>query len=213
MTTLALLGHRGLYAITPDESDTEHLLARVQPVLAAGAALLQYRNKSAPIDLRRTQIAALLPLCRRYQVPLIVNDDVALASELGADGVHLGADDGDPSVARRRLGEQAIVGASCYNDLGRAHAAAAAGASYLAFGACHPSTTKPGRPRVSPALFEAAGEFGLPRVAIGGLRPENAGVFVAAGVEFIAAVGGLFGHADPGVEACRYIDLFKDRKP
>lgn len=201
---------RGLYAITPEDSDTARLLARVEPVLRAGAALLQYRNKSAPPELRGEQALALRGLCRHYRVPLIVNDDVALAREIAADGVHLGAGDGDLAAARSVLGPEAILGASCYDDLQRARRACAAGASYLAFGACCPSSTKPDRPRAAPALFTAARALGLPLVAIGGLKPENAGVFLAAGADLIAAIAGLFDDPDPGAAAHRYLDLFRN---
>lgn len=201
---------RGLYAITPDEDEDARLLARVEPVLAAGAALLQYRNKRADAAARRRQARALLPLCRRFGVPLIVNDDIELAAAIGAGGVHLGQDDADLRRARARLGAQAIVGASCYDDLARAERACAAGASYLAFGACYPSATKPGTRRARPELFAAAGRFGLPRVAIGGLRPDNAAVFVTAGADLLAVVGGLFDAPDPAAAARAFIDCFKE---
>src|SRR5690606_14665096 len=114
--------------------DTARLHARVSAVVAQ-AAWLQYRNKAAGAALRREQIEALLPLCRAHGVPLIVNDDWELAAMLGADGAHLGADDGDLRAARDALGDAALLGASCYDSLERAAAAADAGASYLAFGA------------------------------------------------------------------------------
>lgn len=201
---------RGLYAISPDESDTVRLLERVEPVLRAGATLLQYRNKPADSALRREQAGALRVLCRAHEVPFIVNDDVDLAAELGADGVHLGADDGELAQARLRLGPAAIIGASCYNEVDRARSAARAGASYLAFGACHDSTTKPGRPRAEPALFTQARGLGLPLVAIGGLRPDNAAIFIAAGADLIAVIGGLFDTPDPGAAAQSYLDLFRN---
>lgn len=201
---------RGLYAITPDEDEDARLLARVEPVLAAGAALLQYRNKRADAAVRRRQARALLPLCRRFGVPLIVNDDIELAAAIGAAGVHLGEDDADLRQARARLGAQAIVGASCYDELARAERACTAGASYLAFGACYPSATKPGTRRATPELLAAAGRFGLPRVAIGGLRPDNAAVFVTAGADLLAVVGGLFDAPDPAAAARAFIDCFKE---
>lgn len=199
---------RGLYAITPDEADDARLLARVEPVLAAGAVLLQYRNKRAGAATRRRQAEALLRLCRRFGVPLIVNDDVGLAAAIGADGVHLGEDDGDLHQARARLGAEAILGASCYDDLARAERACAAGASYLAFGACYPSATRPGTRRATPELIAAAGRFGLPRVAIGGLRPDNAAAFVTAGADLLAVVGGLFHAPDPAAAARAFIACF-----
>src|SRR5690349_23690222 len=105
---------RGLYLITPDEPDTARLLMRVLPLLPLGLALLQYRNKAAKPALRREQALALLGVCRRAGVPLLVNDDAELAHEIGAAGVHLGADDGPIAKARATLGPGAIIGASCY---------------------------------------------------------------------------------------------------
>src|SRR5262245_64597917 len=108
---------RGLYAITPDEPDTDRLLARVETVLQAGAAWLQYRNKAASEDLRAEQALALQPLCRTFYVPLIINDDWALAAAIGAAGAHLGEDDGELALARHELGGDGLLGASCYDDL------------------------------------------------------------------------------------------------
>ena len=119
---------RGLYLITPDVSETAQLLAQVAPVLPH-ATWMQYRNKHADSTLRREQIQALLPLCQATGVPLIVNDDAALAAELGADGAHLGEYDGVLNEARRALGPGAILGASCYDSVALAQRAVDAGAS------------------------------------------------------------------------------------
>lgn len=199
---------RGLYLITPDEPDTARLLQRVRPVLAQ-ARLLQYRNKPADAGLRREQVAALLPLCRAAAVPLVVNDDWRLAAESGADGAHLGEADGELRVARGALGAQAILGASCHDDLARAEAAAAAGASYLAFGAFFPSPTKPGARRATPDLLREAARFGLPRVAIGGITPDNAGTLVAAGADLVAVISGVFDAPDPVAAAHALHALFR----
>ena len=108
---------RGLYLITPDEADTARLLARVAPLLGQDVAWLQYRNKAADAALRREQATALQALCSAAGVPLLVNDDAALALAIGAAGAHLGEDDGDVAAARALLGPDAIVGASCYDRL------------------------------------------------------------------------------------------------
>nr|WP_246505713.1 thiamine phosphate synthase [Coralloluteibacterium stylophorae] len=184
--------------LTPDEADTTRLLARVAEVLHPDrVALLQYRNKPALPTLRVEQALALRALSRERGVPFIINDDVALAASVGADGVHLGADDGDLTAARQRLGADAIVGASCYGDLDRAACASAAGADYLAFGAFHASATKPAARRADHALVAAAARFRLPRVAIGGIDAQNAAATAASGAEFLAVIGGVFGAADP----------------
>jgi thiamine-phosphate pyrophosphorylase len=187
---------RGVYPITPDIADTPRLLAAVADVLAAGPALLQYRNKPADRALRYTQAGAIAALCRDAAVPLIINDDVELAADLQV-GVHVGVDDGDPAAARARLGPHAIVGVSCYASLARAAEAVAAGASYLAFGAFFPTRTKITAHRADVGLLRDAARFGLPRVAIGGLQPDNARPLVDAGADLLATIGAVFDAPDP----------------
>lgn len=199
---------RGLYLITPDEPDTGRLMARLAPAIAAGPALLQYRNKLASPALRREQIGEILPLCRVAGLPLLVNDHWELALELGADGAHLGADDGSLAQARAALGPGAILGASCYNELPRAVDAAAQGASYVAFGAFFPSGTKPLARRATPDLLAAAG-FGLPRVAIGGITPDNGASLVAAGADLLAVIAGVFDSPDPAAAVRAYRRCFE----
>jgi thiamine-phosphate pyrophosphorylase len=203
---------RGLYLLTPDEADTTRLLARVLPALDAGVALLQYRNKQAEAGLRREQAQALLAACQARAVPLIVNDDWRLAAELGADGAHLGEDDGELREARLALGDGCILGASCYNDLARAERAAAAGASYLAFGAFFASSSKPLARRADLALLRQAARFGLPLVAIGGITPDNARSLVAAGADLLAVIGAVFEAPDP-VAAVRTFHSCFDPSP
>jgi thiamine-phosphate pyrophosphorylase len=197
---------RGLYLVTPDEPDGDHLLARVAPLLAE-ASCLQYRNKAADADVRLRQARALRALCAMGGVPLIINDDVELAAAVGADGVHLGEHDAAIGDARMRLGAAAIIGVSCYDDLARARHAAAAGADYLAFGACFASPTKPNARRATPELLRQAAVLGLPRVAIGGITPENAALVVAAGADLVAVISGVFDAPDPvaAARACRVL--------
>jgi thiamine-phosphate pyrophosphorylase len=198
---------RGLYLVTPDDGDTARLLARVRRVIGL-ATVLQYRNKAADDALRREQAAALLPLCRETGVPLLVNDDWLLAADIGADGAHLGETDGALREARRALGGSAILGASCYDDFSRAEAAAAAGASYLAFGAFFPSPTKPNARRATPGLLADSARFGLPRVAIGGITPDNARQLVDAGADLLAVISGVFDAPDPAAAALAYRACF-----
>lgn len=201
---------RGLYAVTPDEASTASLLACVAPVLAAGARCLQYRNKSAHAALRREQVDALLPLCRGMGVPLIVNDDVELAFAAGGDGVHLGADDGDVAAARERLGPGTLIGASCYDRYDLAQDAARRGADYVAFGAFHPSPTKPNARRADPSLLARAAELGVTRVAIGGITPGNARALVEAGADLLAVISGVFGACDPAAATRAYLEAFQE---
>lgn len=196
---------RGLYALTPHDLTDPALIAAVAAALAGGAALVQYRAKGrADADTAGT----LNNLCRDHGVGLIVNDDPELAAEAGAAGVHLGRDDPDIARARALLGEAAIIGVSCYNDLSRAEAATTAGADYLAFGSLYPSPTKPDAVACPPQTLTAAGDHGLPVVAIGGITVENAGAVIAAGADLVAVISDLFTAGDIRVRARQYAALF-----
>lgn len=183
---------RGLYAITPDTDNSEQLIEQVSAALDGGARILQYRNKGSDAVRRLWQANILKSLAQSRGAIFIVNDDVALAEAIRADGVHLGRDDDAIAAARARLGEAAIIGASCYNSLELARSAVAAGASYVAFGAVFASGTKPGAVHAPLSLFADAASLGVPRVAIGGITADNAGQVVTAGADAIAVIGGLF---------------------
>jgi len=199
----------GLYAVTPDLADTALLLARTQSALAGGARLVQYRNKSADADLRHEQASALLQLCRRRSVPLIINDDVELACALDADGVHVGADDAAVDAARARIGGEKMIGVSCYNDLDRALLAQTQGADYVAFGSFFASSVKPGAVHASLALLQQARQrIELPLVAIGGITPDNANALIGAGADAIAVIAALFAAPDVEFAARRFCELF-----
>jgi thiamine-phosphate pyrophosphorylase len=199
----------GLYAIT--DGPRADLIAAAEAALRGGAAVLQYRDKTTDADRRTAEATALAELCRRHGVPFIVNDDVELAAACGAAGVHLG--EGDVSVAQARayLGTDAIIGVSCYASIERARAAATAGATYLAFGAFFPSPTKPNAARANIELLHDARPLGLPLVAIGGITPGDARLLVDAGADFVAAVSGVFGGADPTLAAHEYTKCFLTR--
>ena len=198
---------RGLYLVTPDEPDCDRLLARTRPLLAH-AACLQYRNKRASNGERRRQAGGLRALCSDAGVPLIVNDDATLAAAVGADGVHLGEHDGAIATARALLGNDAIIGVSCYDDAGLAKNAAAQGADYVAFGAFFPSPTKPAARRASLELLHRARALDVPRVAIGGITPDNAPLLVAAGADMVAVISGVFDAPDPAAAARAYAACF-----
>jgi len=189
---------RGLYAITPEGPD---VLDKVRRALEGGIALLQYRRKQRDLQEAR-EVAAL---ARRHGVPLIVNDDVELALALGAQGVHLGRDDGDLGAARRRLPGR-ILGASCYNDAELARRAIGAGADYVAFGSVFASPTKPAAVRAPLALFAIGLE--VPLCAIGGITVDNASQVLAAGADLIAVVSDLFEAPDIAARATQYRRLF-----
>lgn len=200
---------RGLYAVTGETSSPGELADQVARAIRGGAALIQYRDKSGAAARRRQAAATLLELCRSAGVPLIVNDDVALARLIGADGVHLGRDDAPLADARAALGPKAIIGVSCYNTLERALRARDAGADYVAFGSFFPSSTKPAAVRAGFDLLRAArSRIDLPIVAIGGITPENGAQLIEAGADLLAVIHGVFGAPDPEHAARRYAALF-----
>lgn len=183
----------GLYAITPDFADTPALIRAVTAVLNGGCRLLQYRNKTADDTLRHAQATALQAICTAYGARLMINDDITLAESVGAAGVHLGQDDGEVAFARKMLGKVAIIGASCYNDFARAERAAAAGASYIAFGAVYASPSKPRAPLAPHTLIARAhAKLPLPVCVIGGITLANAAPLVAAGANLLAVISDLF---------------------
>ena len=199
----------GLYLITPDDADTARLLSRTLPLLRAGVTWLQYRNKTADSALRHEQALALQALCLDAQVPLIINDEVDLAKAVGAAGVHLGSEDGDIAAARALLGQQAIVGASCYDDLQRAAAAVASGASYVAFGAIFATRSKASTRQATLELLAQAAYLGVPRVAIGGITPDNAPTVIAAGADMVAVISGVYESPDPVAAVHAYRRCFQ----
>ncbi len=204
----------GLYALTPDTSDTELLAARVAAAIAGGANAVQYRNKSAPPKLKLEQARMLRLICRDRATPFIVNDDVDLALAIEADGVHLGKDDASVAAARARLGRSAVVGVSCYDELARAAAAVVAGADYIAFGSFFSSATKPAATRAEASLLAAAkSRWRLPVVAIGGITAANAASLIDAGADAVAVISAVFDASDVQAAAWGISRLFNDRAP
>jgi thiamine-phosphate pyrophosphorylase len=205
MTSLLFPG-RGLYVIT--DGPRPDLLEAVQHALAGGARMVQYRDKTNDSTRRHAEAGTLLALCREHAVPLIINDDIALAHAIGADGVHLGEADGNIAEARNTLGPDAIIGVSCYDSLERAQGAARQGASYIAFGAFFASPTKPFARRASIDLLRHSANLGVPRVAIGGITPDNGAELVAAGADYLAVISAVFGTADIRAAAQRFSQLY-----
>ena len=187
----------GVYAITPETPNTERLLMQIEAALAGGVAAVQYRDKSTDVALRHEQASELIALCHRFNVPLIVNDDLRLADLCDADGVHLGRDDASLREARIILGKDKLIGASCYQSLDLARSAQAAGADYVAFGSFFPSPTKPAAGRADADLLrEATQAIHIPIVAIGGITFANAPVLLDAGADSLAVLSALFDATD-----------------
>jgi len=188
---------RGLYAITPDETDTAELLRKVRLALLGGARVLQYRNKVAEASLRLEQARALRELTLEFFVPLVINDDAILARQVDADGVHLGGEDGSVAAARAVLGSSKLIGVSCYNQLDLAHEAVRQGADYVAFGSFFVSAVKPGAVSASPDLLrQARREIAVPLVAIGGITVHNGAQLLEAGADALAVISAVFSLAD-----------------
>jgi thiamine-phosphate pyrophosphorylase len=200
---------RGLYAITPDESDTVELLRKVRLALSGGARVLQYRNKAADAALRLEQAIALRKLTLEFSVTLIVNDDAMLAQQVDADGVHLGGEDGSVAAARAVLGRSGkLIGVSCYNRMVLAHEAVRQGADYVAFGSFFASAVKPGAVSASPDLLrQARREIALPLVAIGGITAHNGAQLLEAGADALAVISAVFGATDIRDAARQFANL------
>lgn len=203
---------RGLYAITDATLQRpEELHQRVLLALQGGARLIQYRDKSSDSRFRLRQARDLAELCKANEATFIVNDDSRLAAESGADGVHLGRDDTSLREARRLLGDEAVIGISCYNRLDLAEQAAAQGADYIAFGRFFPSMTKPDAVPADSVLIAQSKQRWrtLPVAAIGGISIDNAPALIEAGVDMLAVVQGVFATTDVRQAAAGYTALFK----
>lgn len=199
---------RGLYAITPDITDTAELVRCVRSALQGGVRVLQYRNKTADAALRLVQARALRELTREFETCFIVNDDAQLAAQVNADGVHLGSKDESVAAARRLLGDTKLIGMSCYNHLSLAHEAVQQGADYVAFGAFFSSSVKPDAVKAETALLQAAREeLDVPVVAIGGITQSNGKVLVEAGADALAVISALFDAPDIEFAACEFSTL------
>lgn len=206
-----------LYLISPPRiPDLDAFAAALEYALSAGgvgafqlrlkntemalAGRLTYPRESEAAVLRTTEV--LMPICREHNVAFILNDDPKLAKDCGADGVHLGQEDGSVEAARKLLGEEAAIGVSCHDSRHLAMVAGEEGADYVAFGAFYPTTSKTeaaqrkwGTP--TPEIVQWWTEVAtLPCVAIGGINPSNCGSLVAAGADFIAAITYVWHHPD-----------------
>ena len=201
---------RGLYALTDmDLLPDDRIVQGVEQALAGGAVMVQYRDKRSDRTQRARIAASLRDSCRRFERPLIINDDPQLALEVGADGVHVGLEDTDPHEARALLGEDAIIGVTCHASLEQARAMAGNPADYVAFGRFFPSRTKSGPALAEPELLSRCRELGIPCVAIGGIRLDNASGLIDAGADLIAVIHGLFSAPDIEARARAFSQLFQ----
>lgn len=201
---------RGIYAVTPDETDTDALVRKVGAAIDGGVQVIQYRNKTAPHALRLDQARALQTLCATRGAALIVNDHVDIAIAVNADGLHLGKEDGAARLGREALGPQKLLGISCYDSFDRALEAQRNGADHVAFGSFFPSRVKPGAARASLELLaRAKRELELPVVAIGGITLDNAAQLISAGAASLAVISALFEATDIAAAAADFAALFE----
>ncbi len=207
---MSAAGLKGLYAITDGTlTPGPKLAVAVEAAIRGGARLVQYRDKSTDSARRRQEATDLAALCRGHGVVFIVNDDVDLALESGADGVHLGREDAALAAARVRLGPRALIGVSCYDSLDRAMDAAHGGADYVALGSFHASDSKPRAVRAPlELLVQARRALNIPVCAIGGITPQNGAELVGAGADMLAVIRGVFAAADVASAARSYAGLF-----
>ena len=192
---------RGLYLITNDDP-IQLLLEKLAVALATGQiAILQYRRKNvAKID-QPIEVEQIKALCEKYQVPLVINDDVTLAASFGLD-VHLGQSDGEITDALQRLPPNVIIGRTCLNSLELAEKALAEGATYVAFGAVYATSTKPEAGTVSIDIIQKAKQqFDVPICVIGGLTVENAQVVINAGASLCAVISDILGRSTAEIPA------------
>ena len=188
---------RGLYAITDSALLADgRLLPYCEAALRGGAKVVQYRDKSNDTARRLSEARALQELCQRYAARLIINDDLALAAELGAD-LHLGQTDGSLLNARQQLGTDAIIGITCHAQLELAEQAVKQHGEYFAFGRFYPSQTKPGDILATSQLLQQAQQFQRPIVAIGGITLDNGAELIQHGATMLAVIHGLFAADSP----------------
>lgn len=187
----------------------DKLFTDVAAALQAGCKFVQYREKSNNMAQRLADAKKLLALCNSYQANLIINDDVELAHQIKAQGVHLGQGDGDVTAARARLGADAIIGVTCHDSLALAQKAVAEGASYIAFGRFFSSNTKPdARPAPLSLLVAARKQFPDTMIAaIGGITLENAPSVLQAGADLIAVCHSLFAADDIAAQTKLFLHL------
>lgn len=196
-----------LYLISPLDVGGDFPAKLEEALSAAPVAAFQFRVKDVDQHQAARLAEPLQAVCAARDVAFIVNDDMALAKRLGADGVHLGQGDGDPAEARRLLGPQAQIGITCHNSRHLAMEAGEAGMDYVAFGAFFPTMTKTVEHLADPEILTWwQGLFELPCVAIGGITVDNAKILVDAGADFLAVSGGVWAHPEGPAAAVRAFD-------
>ena len=199
----------GIYLISDSKNlAIDDLLDKTEKILDVGISLFQFRDKNSKYEIKKSTALKLQTLCKKYNTLFIINDDVVLAKEISADGVHLGRDDMDIDMARKILCDK-IIGFSCYNNLEDAITAEIMGADYIALGSFFNSPTKPEARKIAIDLLPIAkSKLNIPVVAIGGITPENGKQLVDNKVDFLAIISGIYASTDIINSVKAYKNLF-----
>jgi thiamine-phosphate pyrophosphorylase len=204
------LPQRGLYAITGSFLSPNSLIQDVEQVIQGGAVMIQYRDKAGLPAVQLEIARQLLTICNSHAIPLIINDNIELAKLVGAQGVHIGKDDGNLAAAKAHLTPNSIIGVTCYNDLSNALKAEKQGASYVAFGRFYPSKSKPNAPIAElEILTRAKKAASIPITAIGGISAENGSELIERGADLLAVIDTVFAASSPQLAAQKMARLFK----
>lgn len=204
---------KGLYAITDPELMGADLVAKAEQAILGGINILQYRNKTMPLKQQEQEALSLSKLCHQHGITFIINDNIELAIKVNADGVHLGQKDTQFQAARKRLGENKIIGVTCNNQIEFALTAQEQGADYVAFGRFYNSKTKPSAPHAEISLLtEARKQITVPIVAIGGITPESAPSLLNEGVDMLAVIQSIFGQTDILNATRQFVEIIDSRK-
>ena len=202
---------KGLYIVTPNWDDTSKMLDITEKALKGGARLVQYRHKTASAEQRKEQAKALQVLCKRYGKPFIINDHVDLCLELGADGIHVGEEDNSVPSVRAAIGQNIILGASCYGDINLVRKAKQDGADYVAFGGFYPSIQKQ-YPVTTPVEIIARAKKELldfPVCVIGGIDLTNVMPLIHQGTDMVSVISSVYLSDDPEKAARTFSQMFK----
>ena len=188
----------GLYAITNENLMPEdHFLNMAEAAITSGVSILQYRDKSTDQKKRQYQARKLKELCDQHDVIFIINDDISLAKQVDADGVHIGKNDHSIYEAKKQIGEDKIIGVSCYNQISIAIDAIKNGADYIAFGSFFGSSIKPDAPHASDEhITSIKKQYSTPVCCIGGITTKNHQPLLEAGTDMLAIISDIFSNTD-----------------
>ncbi|HEY9050450.1 MAG TPA: thiamine phosphate synthase [Gammaproteobacteria bacterium] len=202
---------RGFYAITDEKLIAENIFTEtVEQALLGGARIIQYRDKSSDTKKRLSQASALKIICDQHNAVLIINDDIELALEVDADGVHIGIHDMPLTQARKKIGHKKIIGVSCYNKFELAEQAVTEGADYIAFGSFFSSQIKPHAAQATPdLLIKAKQQFDIPVCSIGGITSDNANLLIESGADMVAIISDIYSSDNVLAASQRISQLFE----